>query len=62
MSQADAERGEFGLGDGAEGLEVVEAGLQAVRQVLLKTQIGERLEEVLVLVVGGHGRGWRWNT
>ena len=51
MSQADAERGEFGLGDGAEGLEVVEAGLQAIGQVLLETKIRERLEKVLVLVL-----------
>jgi len=63
MAQTDAECGEFCLGDGAEGLEVVKAGLQAVREVLLKAQICERLEEVLVLVAGSHGRdhttgGW----
>jgi hypothetical protein len=51
MSQADAERGEFGLGDGTEGVEVVEAGLQAIGQVLLETKIRERLEKVLVLVL-----------
>jgi hypothetical protein len=46
MSQAKAEGSEFCFGDGAERLEILEAGLEAIGQVLLKTKICERPLEV----------------
>jgi hypothetical protein len=46
MSQANAEGSEFCFGDGAERLEILEAGLEAIGQVLLKTKICERPLEV----------------
>ncbi len=52
MSQADAERSKFCFGNRAERLEVMESGLEAIGQVLLKAKICERPLEVL-----GHGNG-----
>jgi hypothetical protein len=46
MSQANAEGSEVCFGDGAERLEILEAGLEAIGQVLLKTKICERPLEV----------------
>jgi hypothetical protein len=52
MSQADTESSEFRLGDGAERLEIMEARVEAVGQVLLQAKICERPLKVL----GSHGR------
>lgn len=46
MSQANAEGSKFCFSNGAERLEILEAGLEAIGQVLLKTEICERPLEV----------------
>jgi hypothetical protein len=52
MSQADTEGSEFCLGDGAERLEIMEARVETIGQVLLQAKICERPLKVL----GSHDR------